>query len=399
LKFGRGEIRREAIKARFPGGPNLKPDGAQPTFPALLLSMKRTALASLLLAGVAQLLVPGSAPASTETSTPVEERIPRYSDLFRSSAVTLVTENDKYFAGTDRHYTNGLKLSFLGTTRLDESPRFVRAVARRLPTLRDEAGSHLYKVGVSLGQNIYTPGDTESFIPDPADRPYAGWLYSTLDFQARSLDGKSLRLVEIAFGVVGPAALGREAQNGFHDIIQVPQANGWDYQLENEPGLMVSWERRHRLLRLDLGESSGFSTDFIGRYGLSLGNIRTNLAGGFGTRIGWRLPEDFGADLIRPSGGDEAPASAASVYFFASTEVRAVARNIFLDGNTWRDSRSVDKRPIVADFNAGLVFRFPARLGGIRGLQLAYIQNYRTKEFYGQFKRDVFGSISLGVMF
>ncbi len=348
---------------------------------------------------LATLLASATALASAEPSVPVQETLPRYSDLFRSSAVTLVTENDKYFAGTDRHYTNGLKLSFLGTTRLDESPRFVRTVARWLPTLRGEADSQLYKVGVSLGQNIYTPGDTEAFIPDPADRPYAGWLYSTLDFQARSLDGKSLRMVEIAFGVVGPAALGREAQNGFHDIIHVPHANGWDYQLENEPGLMVSWERRHRLLRADLGDSSGFSTDIIGRYGLSLGNIRTNLAGGFGTRVGWRLPEDFGADLIRPSGGDEAPASTTSVYFFASTEVRAVARNIFLDGNTWRDSRSVDKRPVVADFNAGLVFRFPARLGGLRGLQLAYIQNYRTKEFYGQFKRDVCGSISLTAMF
>jgi lipid A 3-O-deacylase len=332
-------------------------------------------------------------------SAPVEKTAPRYADLFRSSAFTLVTENDKYFAGTDRHYTNGLKLSFLGTTRLDESPGFVRNVTRYLPTLRGEADRQLYKVGVSLGQNIYTPGNTNAAIPDPADRPYAGWLYGSFDFQARSVDGKSLRMVEIAFGIVGPAALGREAQNGFHEIIQVPQANGWDYQLENEPGLIVSWERRHRLLRLDLGDASGLSTDFIGRYGLSLGNIRTNLAGGFGARIGWRLPEDFGADLIRPSGGDEAPASSTSIYFFGSTEVRAVARNIFLDGNTWEDSRSVDKRPIVADFNAGLVFRFPARIGSLRGLQLAYIQNYRTKEFYGQLKRDVFGSISLTALF
>lgn len=336
---------------------------------------------------------------SAHATDPVTETTPRYRDLFRSSAFTLVTENDKYFAGTDRHYTNGLKLSFIGTTRLDESPDFVRGVTKLIPTLRADASRQLYKVGVSLGQNIYTPGDTEAAIPDPADRPYAGWLYGSFDFQARSLDGKSLRLVEIALGMVGPAALGREAQNGFHDIIQVPHANGWDYQLENEPGLIVSWERRHRLLRLDLGDTSGFSTDFIGRYGLSLGNIRTNLAGGFGARIGWRLPEDFGADLIRPSGGDEAPASARSIYFFGSTEVRAVARNIFLDGNTWRDSPSVDKRPVVADFNAGLVYRFPVRLGTIRGLQLAYIQNYRTKEFYGQLKRDVFGSISVTVMF
>jgi hypothetical protein len=327
------------------------------------------------------------------------EETPRYKHLFNSSAFTLVTENDKYFAGTDRHYTNGLKLSFLGTTRLNESPDFIRRVTKLLPTLQHDASRQLYKAGVSLGQNIYTPGNTDTLTPDPNDRPYAGWLYTSLDLQAKSLDGKMLRMVEIAIGVVGPAALGRQAQNGFHDIIGVPHANGWDYQLKSEPGLILSWERRHRLLRLALNASEDFSTDFIGRYGLSLGNIRTNIAGGFGARIGWRLPEDFGADLIRPSGGDETPASSTSIYFFGSTEVRAIARNIFLDGNTWRDSPSVDKRPLVADLNAGLVFRFPAHLGSIRGLQLAYIQNYRTKEFYGQLKRDVFGSISLTVLF
>jgi len=345
-------------------------------------------------------------PATFAADTPVTEEKPRYQHLFRSSAFTLVTENDKYFAGTDRHYTNGLKLSFLGTTRLDESPDFIRRITKLIPTLKNtapeaanDASRQRYKVGVSLGQNIYTPGDTDAVIPDPNDRPYAGWLYASLDMQAKSTDGKTLRMVEIAFGMVGPAAFGREFQNGFHDIINVPHANGWDHQLKNEPGLILSWERRHRLLRIDFDSAQNFSTDFIGRYGLSLGNIRTNIAGGFGARIGWRLPEDFGADLIRPSGGDEAPASATSIYFFGSTEVRAVARNIFLDGNTWRDSPSVDKRPIVADLNAGLVFRFPAHIGSIRGLQLAYIQNYRTKEFYGQFKRDVFGSISLTAMF
>ena len=128
------------------------------------------------------------------------------------------------------------------------------------------------------------------------------------------------------------------------------------------------------------------SEEFGPRYGLALGNIRTHAAGGINIRIGWRLPEDFGADLIRPAGGDESPAKHTSVYFFASGEARAVARNIFLDGNTWRDSHSVDKRPIVADLSLGLVFQWPS-------FHFAYTQDYRTKEFYGQPRRDVFGSI------
>ena len=350
-----------------------------------------TALTFLPAAAASATAADGTAPAVQET--------PRYKHLLRSSALTFVTENDKYFAGTDRHYTNGLKVSFLGTTHLDESPDFIRNVTRFIPTLRQDATRQSYKVGVSFGQNMYTPGNTEAVIPDPDDRPYAGWLYASLDFQAVSNDKKMLRMVALDFGVVGRAALGRQAQNTIHNWMNIPEANGWDYQLRNEPGLILSWERRHRLLRFDLNASGDFSADLIGRYGLALGNIRTHAAGGINVRIGWRLPKDFGSDLIRSAGGDEAPATQTSIYFFASGETRAVARNIFLDGNTWRDSPSVDKRPLVADLNAGLVLRFPAKLHSLNGLQLAYIQNYRTKEFYGQLKRDVFGSISLSLLF
>jgi hypothetical protein len=337
-------------------------------------------------------------PAENAPDAPVEKTTVRYRDLFRSSAFTLVTENDKYFAGTDRHYTNGLKLSFLGTTRLDESPDFIRGVTKLIPTLRHDASRQLYKAGVSLGQNIYTPSNTDPIVAQPEDRPYAAWLYVSLDLQAKSADGKLLRMVSLAVGMVGPAALGQQVQNGFHDLIDEPHAEGWDTQLKNEPGLILSWERRYRLLRFDLG-SPHLSTDYIGRVGLNLGNIQTNAFGGFAARIGWNLPNDFGADLIRPSGGDEAPAHNTSVYFFASGEARGVARNIFLDGNTWRDSQSVDKRPLVADLNVGLAARLPLKLGSIEGIQVAYTQNYRTKEFYGQLKRDVFGSISVSVLF
>jgi lipid A 3-O-deacylase len=175
-------------------------------------------------------------------------------------------------------------------------------------------------------------------------------------------------------------------------------AKGWDHQLKNEPGLILGLERRRRMLRQDL-DSPQLSADLIGHYGIALGNIRTNVYAGPTVRIGWHLPEDFGADLIRPSGGNVAPVRSASVYVFVSSKAQAVARNIFLDGNSWRAGPSADKRPVVGDLAVGLVGRFPIRLGSIRGLQFAYTQNYRTNEFYGQVKPDVFGSISASVLF
>jgi hypothetical protein len=42
---------------------------------------------------------------------------------------------------------------------------------------------------------------------------------------------------EIDLGVVGPLSLAEYTQNGFHDLIGVRHAKGWDHQLGDEPGL------------------------------------------------------------------------------------------------------------------------------------------------------------------
>lgn len=311
--------------------------------------------------------------------------IPDYQIRHRSLSVT--SENDKYFAGTDRHYTNGFKVTWLGETDLNQSRRFVQTVARVVPWLDPEHQDWRYKVGFAIGHNAYTPADTDTATPIPGDRPYAAWLYGSILLHAQ-LDNQ-LRLIEVSAGVIGPSALGRQVQNTWHDFINVPHANGWANQLHDEPGVQLSWERRYRNWHLAETPGSTFGMDFILRHRVTLGNVSTHAAGGLVVRAGWRLPPDFGPDLIRPAGGNMAngaPPVRFSAYTYASGEVRAIARDIFLDGNTWKDSPSVDRRPIVADLNLGFVLRWP-------GFQIAYAQNYRTKEFYGQLRRDVFGSV------
>ena len=305
----------------------------------------------------------------------------------RHYTLTVSSENDKYFAGTDQHYTNGFKLTWLGETDLNKSRRFVQEAARFIPWMNPEHVDWHYKVGFALGHNIYTPGDTETAAPIPGDRPYAAWLYGSILLHAQ-LDNQ-LRLVELSVGVVGPSALGEEIQNAWHDVIHVPHANGWANQLHDEPGLQLSWERRYRTWQWSEAAASPFGVDLVLRHRVTLGNVATHLAGGAVGRVGWHMPADFGADLIRPGGGstpNDGGPDRFSAYVYASGEVRAVARDIFLDGNTWRASPSVDKRPVVADLNLGFVLHWPR-------FQLAYTQNYRTKEFYGQDRRDVFGSV------
>lgn len=307
----------------------------------------------------------------------------------RRGSWTIVTENDKYFAGTDRHYTNGFKLIWLGETTLDESREFLQRVAEFVPTLRTDADQQRFKVGLALGQNIYTPARTDTPALLAADRPYAGWLYGSMIAHAQDRGENLLRVVEVSLGIVGPSALGRQAQNGWHDVIGVPHAQGWDNQLRDEPALMLSWERRYRLFTWKIDR--GHVIDAIGRGRLTLGNVHTHAAAGIMIRGGWNLPHDFGTDLIRPAGGGMAnagPPRRFAAYAYLSAEARLVGRNIFLDGNTWRGSHSVRKRPLMGDFSAGLVLAWPR-------FQVTYTQDAATKEFYGQTRRDVFGSIAL----
>jgi lipid A 3-O-deacylase len=307
----------------------------------------------------------------------------------RRGSWTFVAENDKFFTGTDRHYTNGFKLIWLGETTLDESRDFLRDVANLVPTLRDRAEHQRYKVGFAVGQNLYTPADIDTAALISTERPYAAWLYGSVFLQAEEVDSALLRIVELSLGIVGPSALGRQTQNGWHDIIQVPRAQGWSNQLRDEPALMLSWERRYRFWQADVYVHG--RADLIGRVRLTLGNVHTHAAVGFMVRGGWNVPPDFGADLIRPAGGGMAnagPARRFAAYAFLSAETRIVARNVFLDGNTWRDSHSLRKRPVMGSLSAGLVLAWPR-------FQITYTQDASTKEFYGQLRRDVFGSIAL----
>lgn len=70
----------------------------------------------------------------------------------------------------------------------------------------------------------------------------------------------------------------------------------------------------------------------------------------------------------------------------------AMGRNIFLDGNTFEDSPSVDKNYFVGDANVGIAFTFGAT-------RVSYTYVYRTEEFHTQKEPTEFGAISVGNRF
>ena len=67
-----------------------------------------------------------------------------------------------------------------------------------------------------------------------------------------------------------------------------------------------------------------------------------------------------------------------------------MARNIFLNGNTLRDSHSVDKKEFVADLQLGIAWHF-------RDMRISFVQMFRSREFDGQPEPTQYGAINLTV--
>ena len=183
-----------------------------------------------------------------------------------------------------------------------------------------------------------------------------------------------------------------------HSIRGIAKANGWDNQIDTEPGFALIYDRKQRLIpRYDFHKQWGL--DFIAHAGAAAGTVFSHINAGLEFRIGWNLPTDFGTALIRPAGDTNAPADTKdpryqrdkqsfSFHVFGGTSGRLVFRDIFLDGSTFSGSHSTGKKLLVGDFvlGASLIYR---------NFKLAYAQILRTREFYNQSSGQNFGSISL----
>jgi lipid A 3-O-deacylase len=315
--------------------------------------------------------------------------------------VNVYIEND-LFANRDQDYTSGVKLAWISPNLGDFStdrclPPWLRAANRYLTRLHPGPADSTYdrrNVVFTLGQAMFTPKDRTRTDLILDDRPYAGWLYLGFGYNARNT--WQMETLEANIGMVGPASLGQHAQNVIHDIRRIPRFAGWSNQLHNELGLQLVYERKHKWFQNPI--SAGFDYDVITHGGASIGNVLTYLNGGAEFRVGWNIPDDFGTSPIRPAGDNNAPhprsqpfdTRRAGLHAFVSLDGRLVARNIFLDGNTFGDSHSVKKKGAVADASVGIA-------GSYAGVKLAFSRVFRTREFTLQKKAPNFGSITVSI--
>jgi lipid A 3-O-deacylase len=282
----------------------------------------------------------------------------------------LYIENDSLI-GTDRYYTNGIKFGGgVNADRLIER-LFQTPAEQVLRRFSDNPGD--VHVGLFLGQNLYTPRRITVAEPQPFDRPWAAWLYA--GGVAQSIYANRLQTVEFDIGFVGPAALGKQVQTEWHQFVGADRPEGWGNQLHNEPGLLLAYLEKWRF-----GPSTG--AQVVPHFGATVGNVMTLARAGGIVRFGQNM-SGFGPDTIEPGGAMlqrtrltdfQSENGNREWYVFGGFDVRGVAHNIFLDGNSFRSSPSVERRGFVYDLKAGVSVRIPpARIS------LTHI--FRSEEF------------------
>ncbi|MDD3178822.1 MAG: lipid A deacylase LpxR family protein [Opitutaceae bacterium] len=296
--------------------------------------------------------------------------------------LTLRVENDMP-ANSDRYYSNGLSATFAQCIPEDKFrwPGLLPAVGLDNPGRLSR--------GFTVGQVMVTPTDIRLLVPDPRDRPYSGLLFAGIVWQR--FGERHLTAFKLITGMVGPASLAEQTQRAWHRAIDVELPRGWEYQLRNEPILNLVWERRWRICQR--GEAGGWGGDALLIGGGMLGNVLTQAYAQLQVRAGWRVPHDYGTSLIRgigatPPARDLAPWG---LHGFAGIGGLGVARNLTLDGNTFRDSPSVSKFPWVPAAEAGLVWR--ARAWQVTASWVAW-----GREFAGQMRHSEFGTLAISII-
>ncbi len=301
------------------------------------------------------------------------------------TTLILEYEND-LFAGDDRWYTNGVRATWMRTSRPWRHHDLITLLSDLAPLI--DSGRPV-SYGLSLGQNMYTPKDITDPDPPDDDRPYAGWLNASAGLgQLRSA---SLTRLAVTVGVIGPASLAKRTQKEVHRRIGSNVPRGWSTQLRNEPTLMVSVERIERLW--ETSPVDGWGADLNGHLGIALGTPFTLAGTGLTMRLGRYMPNDFSPPRIQPAFPGSmrfVPAERWGWYVFTGVDGQGRARDVFLDGNTYRRSRSVSRKPWVGEIIVGLAV-------ANQRARLAYTHAFRSREFKGQPEGAEYGSLSLSV--
>ena len=262
---------------------------------------------------------------------------------------TLTVDND-LFVGNDDGYTNGLFFSEY-QIRADnqgiELPEWIVPFSLLPNTYTNDYSTKVH--AQTVGQIMMTPQDITISNPNQGTVPYSGLLFlnrSVLDVRADSADKFSATI-----GIVGPASLAGDSQEIIHEALDSDDPKGWGTQLDNEVVFSLSRGKAWRSWT-----SPKQKADVVTMVDAQVGTIESFVRTGVIVRYGEHLDNSYASALLAQSRASN-PLSANGGWFVFSSVIFGYTFNqIFYDGNTFEDSRSVDYRHESLGLSAGVAY-------------------------------------------
>ena len=234
------------------------------------------------------------------------------------------------------------------------------------------------KVSYSVEMEALTPNSTAKARGEAA-RPHAGHLaFDARVAVAEPLSGRQQQIEQYDFvvGLVGPASGAQLVHNEFHDIIST-ETDPWD-EIKSELILNLNYEYGRRFFLLE--PRNPVNVEFHPYAGVALGNALTYGSLGLSLRFGGNLDRDLGAPRQRLLLSGENFAEPGDYWVWnvsLGMEGRAMAHSVFINGNAFRDTASVDSKDFVYDVQLGFEVGYGAN-------RLSIMNVYRSREFKGQ---------------
>lgn len=292
--------------------------------------------------------------------------------------VKIQESNDIFSAdNNDRYFTQGLKVEVMSNTlsRINSKLLIDRILIK--PSTDTSFANH---ASLSFIQEFYTPSDKKSDTILINDRPYAGVMYLSMRNISVSADENYRITSDLSIGVLGPAALGRQMQNGVHTIFKKYDSDtniiGWKYQIRND--LYLNYLLKYEKIMIN---TKILQTSYI--YQFNLGTIYDDF--GFGARaqfglfssyfdrnLGYVTKKDKGFKLFKH----------VQAYLFFNPVVKMVLWNSLLQGGLIGNMKGDqpytmsenDISRLVVDGSYGITFV-------LGRFNLQFIQYFKSKEF------------------
>ena len=212
-------------------------------------------------------------------------------------------------------------------------------------------------------QDIYTP-KAKFYIPDQlnGDRPFAAYILLGAKKISFNKAARIKLYSELQVGVLGPAALGEEVQNGIHKLLPTSgEVNGWENQISNSLMINYSASLEKIIPIIKWFEASGiFSTQ--------LGLPFTNVGVGLQTRVG--------IFNLLPTGFEFLSKREWEMFFTLSAKGKVVGYNATLQGGLFSESvytlSKINRFVGYASLGFTVIYK---------GIKLEYVQHFNTPEF------------------